>query len=322
MLKPTSTEVFFNVEDLRASGQNQRQDFLAGLLDGYLALDSRAGDTADRIGRVLMNEGSGSNYQYPVSPSITDLSHGKFSAGTSLSLTQQVPRIRGFVNAIRRWDKSEEGILDVGTGAFPIMALAAAQFHPKAEVTAVEIDGVAAEVASDIVSLFGLQDRITVINEDVANFAIDPNTSAAVTETFHGGLVMEPGPKIVRMLAESGVEMITPSFASVKLNIAGKQMQKSVDLTQDVFVELQTGRLNIPAGKIVRAGISYSLADRNGMVLDFFEDDITLPYEIEINPSIGAVLGSNDGIPYISYELGARQLVPRVGFIESQQQAA
>ncbi|QPJ65248.1 MAG: tRNA1(Val) (adenine(37)-N6)-methyltransferase [Candidatus Nitrohelix vancouverensis] len=64
----------------------------------------------------------------------------------------------------------EDRTLDIGTGC-GIIPLLIASRHPQARVTGVELQTSLATLASDNIERSGLRDRVTIINQDIADFA-------------------------------------------------------------------------------------------------------------------------------------------------------
>ncbi len=171
--------------------------------------------------------------------------------------------------------------MDVGCGSFPILALAAALYHPKAEVQAIEIHPVAAESATGLIEIFGLSDRLHVVNADIGNHTIDPNTSAAVTETFNAGLVDEPGPQIVRLLHEAGVPYITPASAELQLRVGDAVFSHIVDLRRDSCARIFIDGTGFCSNQPPKPRITTAFYDDKGLVLDHEASSISNPLDLD-----------------------------------------
>ena len=230
--------------------------------------------------------------------------HGALPPGFSLALVKDLPRLQGYIQAIRRWDK-QELIMDVGCGSFPTLALAAALYHPEAEIQAVEIHPVTAESATAIVDLFGLDDRLQVVNANIGDHAIDPNTSAAVTETFNVGLASEPGPQIVRLLHESGVPTITPSNAELRLQVGDAAFTQAIDLRTDSRARIIIDGTDFDADSSATvAHITTAYGDDKGLFLDHGESSISQPQTLlSFSRRLLAVLASGEK-DVLTYTLG------------------
>jgi len=279
------------------------------IIEGILEKDIVAGNTAYWLGRDLT--GLDENSQPEGVSFKTDTSHGKFSAEQSLKLIRDMDRLSGFIKAIGRWPR-QEAIMDVGCGAFPILALAAAIHHPKAEIRAVEIDPDAAEAAEEIISQFGFESRVQVLNTDIADQQIDTNTTAAVTETFNSALQEEPGPKIVRLLHQAGVKLITPSSSELRLSVGEKRFYQQVDLRTDTDAAISFYDIDNAALEIEYPNISASYHDDYGLVLPYDTDVISggLPFSLKME--LRPVLAKAGSSGRLSYELGKYPFEPKV----------
>jgi|GEM_PF-2526841 len=312
MRHPSGYCVYYDAEKLSNASANERPELLGSILDGILKGDMQAGNTAYCLGRDLAGipEESG-----PSGVSLeTDTSHGKFSAAMSLKLVRDVRRLDGFLNAIKRWPE-QEAVLDVGCGAFPILALAATTYHPKAEVTAVEINPESADSAEQLIRLFGLSDRVRTVNADIADLSIDTNTTAAVTETFSAALHGEPGPKIVRLLHLGGVPIITPSAAELCLGMPQDKFFQRVDLRHDTHVSIPFERS--PDAKFAEdwysaADIKAAYYDDFGLVLPYDADPISWGLPFEEKYALNRLLAKGAFSGELTYELGYHPFEPTI----------
>jgi SAM-dependent methyltransferase len=153
----------------------------------------------------------------PISTFCFNPNTGEFSASLSRKLATEQKRVKGFANAISRWN-NPKSVLDVGCGSTLLLGLIALTNFPKAEIFAVELSSTATQCAIALVEELGVENRVTIINGDYLQDEIDlPAIECAVTETFTSGLMAEPGPRIVRKLAREGIRTITPCLAEVRL---------------------------------------------------------------------------------------------------------
>lgn len=223
-----------------------------------------------------------------------------------------MPRLHGFIHAIKRWPE-QQGVLDVGSGAFPILALAAAVYHPHADVVAVEIDAKAALAATKMTELFGLSNRLAVINTDFADYAIDRNTTAAVTETFDAGLQAEPGPKIIGILGKEGIQTITPSAAVLLLQTpADKEFLQHVDLRRDTHADIMFDCQGEDLSSVKSLNIYTAYYDDFGLVLPVHADTIICRLGLRPRFTLKNALTQANGPGRLVYELGTRAFEPRV----------
>ncbi len=182
------------------------------------------------------------------------------------------------MGAIARWPEQKEGVADVGCGPMGILSLAVAVHHPKAHIQAFELNPTSAQIANEVFDLLGLSERVEVITGDFIEKRPDPNTGAAVTETFHHALTEEPGPQIVRYLHKLSVGIITPCIALLDVDLytcTGSErhaydMQK-IDLRITSSYQGNFGLHNLTQGRSVglQALAMCALYDDRGQVLVF-----------------------------------------------------
>ncbi|MET0779675.1 MAG: methyltransferase [Candidatus Saccharimonadales bacterium] len=139
-------------------------------------------------------------------PGDESLPRWEFPAHNSALLINIHPRVRGFLGAIKRAPQART-IIDAGTGSSALLAVGAAVMHPRAEVTAYEINEPAARCARAVVGLMGLANRIDVQVADVITTPL-PKVDLAVTETFASGLLAEKGLEITEALARTAKEIL------------------------------------------------------------------------------------------------------------------
>ena len=296
-------ETYFSVADVMTAPQAEKHQMLGTLIDGMSTGDQAAGNTAFSIGRTLLGSRPA---DFSGFPTLTDESiyTGILTPGFSLDLIRTDPnRLQGYFNAIRRWDP-QELILDVGSGPFAVMGLAAAVLHPEAEVEAVEIYPTSAEVAADVVELFKMSDKVHVLNADIGTNAIDTNTTAAVTETFNTGITSEPGPEILRRLYRAGIPTLTPSKAEIRLQIGNALFSANVDFRTDEYAHIPVTGEAFRIESSERGYITAAFSDDKGLILDHNTSSITEPLPLsQFNaPLIEALSAGATGV--IVYRLG------------------
>jgi SAM-dependent methyltransferase len=284
---------------LSSARPEEKHRLLDSLVNGMLEGEASAGTMA-----ILLANSTSARY-CPPQPHNTQTAHGHFSADSALKFLQNTNRLKGFIGAIQEWDEPES-VIDVGCGPFPVLALAAAALHKTAEVTAVEINSESASRAADVVDMFGLSDRVNVVNTDIANHKIDANTSAAVTETFNAALALEPGPQIVRLLYAAGVPVITPSRAKLRFDAGNLNIFHWVDLRVDTHANIDLTELAENDIEIDEPpGISAAFYDDGGLVLGYDEDTISSQMSIH-NDDVHLFKSKASEAPgaYLTYELG------------------
>lgn len=321
MLHPSGYSVYYESERLLTASPSKKSELLGAIVDGILENDICAGNTAYWLGRDLA--GIPEKSEPGAVSSGTETSHGKFSAANSLKLVRDVYRLRGFITAIKRWP-GQEVIMDVGCGAFPILALAAAMYHPKAEITALEINQDSADATDRFIRLFGLDDRVQTVNADIAHHPIDPNTTAAVTETFSPALQGEPGPKIVRLLHAGGVPIITPSTAKLCLRMPQSEFFQEVDLRHDAHASIAFKRS--PGDKFAEdwysaADIRAAYYDDFGLVLAGDADAISRGLPFKEKYTLDKLLTEGAFSGRLTYELGHYPFEPGIEAVESHSPA-
>lgn len=299
-------EVYFDASAVSAATPAEKHHMLGSIVHGILRDDVMAGNTALSLGLELTDFDRLVPLPSPETAEEDRYQQGALPPAFTLALAKDLPRLRGFIRAISRWDR-QELIMDVGCGAFPTLALAAALYHPEAEIQAVEIHPVTAESAAAIVDLFGLGDRLQVVNANISNHAIDPNTSAAVTETFNVALTGEPGPQIVRLLHASGVPTITPSNAELRLQVGDAAFTQGIDLRTDSRARIVIDGTDFdPDPSAGAAHITAAYGDDNGLFLDHGESSISCPQTLgRFSGQVLRVLASGEtGV--LTYNLGER----------------
>lgn len=310
--------VYYGAETLSGASPSERPDLLECIVDGFLRKDPKAGNTAYWLGRDMV--GIPKSSEHGDISFDTDTSHGKFSAAMSLDLVKDIDRLHGFISAIRRWPE-QEAVMDVGCGAFPILALAAAIYHPGAEVRAIEISPESAESAEQFIGQFGFSQRVEVINADIANHAIDPNTTAAVTETFNAALQEEPGPQIVRLLHEGGVPIITPSRAELCLRIAKQEFFQEIDLRRDtdasIAFSLRSDDHELGQYWHSPADIGAVYYDDFGLVLPYDADRISQGLPIIQKSALNEALAKAGDSGTLTYELGCHPFESSLKILEA-----
>ena len=309
MLHHLGYSVYCDAETLSVSSLSERQVILGSIINGMVEGDMRAGNTAYCLGRDLTDIPECSPTEQVSFE--TPTSHGKLKTSMSLNLTRDTNRLQGFISAIKRWPE-QTGVIDVGCGPFPILALAAAIYHPHAEISAIEMHQEAANAAEEIVRHFGLSDRLHVVNADIAHYDIDPNASAAITETFNSALQEEPGPKIVRLLDNSGIPIITPSKATLRLTLPNGVFTRAVDLRYDTHASIDFNGWVYDSDIHKPADLKAEYYDDFGLVLAYGTDTISngLHFNGWYNLRKAMAKAGNSG--QLVYELGAHPFTPEV----------
>jgi hypothetical protein len=296
-------EVYFNAADLSVATNAEKHEMLGSIVSGMVDNDDRAGNTAHSLALNFSNLGQWGSRSFPVGYFETETWHGALSPIGSIELLLDLPRLKGYIEAIGRWGKQEAAI-DVGCGSFPILALAMALQHPQAEIEAVEIHPVAAETAEAVVASFGLSDRVKVVNADIGAHPIDPGLTAAVTETFNNGLLDEPGPQIVRLLHSAGIPTITPSYAQLRLLIGTDATFQYVDLKEERHAKMVVTSNGRRYDQGLKPKVSTAFFDDRGLVLDHDACSIGGPtYLGKLGDQLMNTL-SRVGTGVLIYELG------------------
>lgn len=304
MFRRNAGPVLFDTPTLLEAGGAERFTMLKLIINGMSEGNPTASRTAFRVARELATcEEEVPKPQRPQRSS--DYSHGKLPASLSIGLLNNVARLRGFVNAIKRWPPQAQGVLDVGCGSFPVLAMAAAVYHPEAEINAIEINPYAAQNAAIMTNAFGVYNRIAINNADIANYRIAPGTTAAVTETFNAALSGEPGPKIVQHLHNNGVPIITPTIAELRLDLPHASFSQQIDLRRDSYANLAFTDKPDPVTMQPYVNLSASYADDLGPVLAYGDDVITEGLSTHDNAKLFRALLAAGRSGHLTYELGA-----------------
>lgn len=268
-------ELLTALENATDSG---RREIAKQVVDGLIAQDQ---DVADQLGQLcatLIENQSRDTPEVYERERRRKLSPGEFRPEEAQRLLTDAVRLGGFLGAIDRiprWAKSNESIgIDAGCGPVPILAIGGAILH--GHVVAYEINPSSHRIAEEAVKLFGLQDRIEVVQADV----LDPKTELpgdawyAVSETFGPGLLArEPGPQIIRRLAGLGIGHVLPWSARWRaLDLKrytnhlpeGRPMGSMVFATDELTVSGSFPSSD-DGGLMVFVGVDYY--DRNGHVV-------------------------------------------------------
>lgn len=303
-------ELLFSLSDLEQATRAEKQNILDHTVSGLLSEDKLTGLALQVLGKSLIRPSD----RLIAAPTgafdfkKTSMSYGALAPYETIGFLTEAPRLGGFSRAIKRWPSQNEGILDVGCGPIPVLSLVAAHLHPESNVTAIEVNQTSAECAARVVDLFGLKDRITVECLDFADYKVPEDINAAVTETFNTGLSVEPWPRIIHALAETGVGTITPSIASLELTIldvlAGEAKTDMRDSSYAEIIVRDFDHSSVPPspGPI---GISASYEDDRGIVVAPGEDQITYPMRLPLGTALELVdLVNSDTSFNLAYELG------------------
>lgn len=112
-------------------------------------------------------------------------------------------------------------VCDAGCGAIPVQAIYAALASSRVRVTCIEINAYSATIARQVVTSFGLQDRITIVHGDATTFQYDGSCDLLVSETMHAALTSEPMVQIMahlrKFMAPGGIML--PSMITVRAAI-------------------------------------------------------------------------------------------------------
>ena len=137
-----------------------------------------------------------------VSQTVSQAESDSFTPHQSIrSCLADTVRTRFFVNAVQNAVRQKEQTLlsgatievcDAGTGAFALLAVAAALASKRVHVTALEINAHSVDVASSIIRNMGLQDQITVKESNARNSVLDIPPDILVSETMNSALFEEP----------------------------------------------------------------------------------------------------------------------------------
>lgn len=185
-------------ESLANSNRRERQDIAEQLVN---KLKDQRGD--GEANSQLHALGDQIIHQTGVEETDADdeLPQWEFTPEGSASLVKSVPRVSGFLKAIERVERVNSAI-DAGCGSLALLSIATATLHPNSTVTAYEINEPAVECAKEVVKLFGLEERITILHDDILTGDMDiPEVDLGVTETFYAGLSREKGHEITAVLA-------------------------------------------------------------------------------------------------------------------------
>ena len=227
---------------------------------------------------------------------------GEFGAADSARLVLNAPRVGGFLRAIGRAPQAGS-VIDAGCGASALLSLGAAVSHDRAKVVAYEINGHAARCASRVVELFGLDDRITVVNDDVLTARL-PAADLAVTETFSPALLAERGTLITATLAERAREILPAHVVINACDVPVTDQRRApwmraagVDLSRPS--ERINGQLTStgPGERPVIVQASYYDAGHQA-VLDYREVD-SLTYPVELGRVGVQAAGATIGFSYM-----------------------
>lgn len=110
--------------------------------------------------------------------------------------------LRGVAETVTTLDDGREiiRVCDAGCGAVPVQAIYAALASPRVQATCIEINEYSAHIARSVVASFGLQDRITIVQDDATTFQHDGQFDLLVSETMHAALTAEPVVQIMSHL--------------------------------------------------------------------------------------------------------------------------
>lgn len=129
-------------------------------------------------------------------------------------------------------------VCDAGSGAFPVLAIAAALTDKRVHVECLEINPFAAVIAKELVRKLGLSDQISVINIDARNHRGE-DYDLIISETFDAGCLAEDGASIFQHLnVKSPHALHIPKSLSVTAELRGVSEVVVGDGTPDqMFVQ-------------------------------------------------------------------------------------
>jgi len=185
------------IETLPHASIAERQAVASELVHGMLGLEGTANSTFRTLCQQVVAQVVGPQVPGKKIPLQT---RGEFRPYGSAGFVTHVPRVSGYLRAIQRADQAESAA-EAGCGSSAVLAIATAEFHPRAEVAAYEVNAHAAESAARVVELLGLSERVHVIHANVFDTDL-PTVDLGVTETFQAALFREPGVQISERLAK------------------------------------------------------------------------------------------------------------------------
>lgn len=194
-------------EYLKTAGQPERQAVAEHLINSVRDTGTNANTAYLRLCEQVI-----ANQQAHETTADESLPRWEFPAHNSALLVRSVPRVRGFLNAIARAPQARS-VIDAGCGSSALLSIGAAVTHPRAEITAYEINDPAARCARAMIDLLGYSDRINVNVADVITADL-PEADLAVTETFAAGLLTEMGTRITTALARTANEIL-PAYSEL-----------------------------------------------------------------------------------------------------------
>ncbi|MBI4450005.1 class I SAM-dependent methyltransferase [Candidatus Uhrbacteria bacterium] len=128
--------------------------------------------------------------------------------------------LRGVGEAVATLDDGRDiiRVCDAGCGAIPVQAIYAALASPRVRATCIEINAYSAAIARSVVASFGLQDRMTIVQDDATTFSCDGQFDLLVSETMHAALTSEPMVQIMSHLRSSMAPggIMLPSMITVR----------------------------------------------------------------------------------------------------------
>ncbi len=103
----SSGEVYFDASAVSSATQAEKHEMLGSIVSGILGNDTAAGNTAYSLGLEVTDF----NNRYGSLPfprrDDGDTYYGALNPVFSLGLVKDLPRLHGFINAIKRWDEQE-----------------------------------------------------------------------------------------------------------------------------------------------------------------------------------------------------------------------
>ena len=119
-------------------------------------------------------------------------------AGSIMCLRDGV-RTKKFTGAIKKaieeldhTDGAPIRVIDAGCGAIPIMGVYAALCSPHVVCVCLEMNPESANIARQVISSLGLEDRISVLVQDATEYVPEQPVDLVISETMNTGLLSEP----------------------------------------------------------------------------------------------------------------------------------
>lgn len=132
-----------------------------------------------------------------------------FSVFQSIRMLRDTVRTKRFIQgvtaAVAELDspnKEEIYVCDAGSGALPVLALAAVYSSPKVKAVCIETNELSIEIARTLVQSLGIDERFEFICADAREYIPDQKIDLLISETMDVGLLNEPMCEIVESLSK------------------------------------------------------------------------------------------------------------------------